>query len=149
MKTIKALAIILLALLLVAGCKSSGDKTDMSTAPNGTINIENWAWQAIATMNVGQGELKFNNRVYQFEIGGVGAGGVGVAKMSATGEVHHLNDIADFPGKYFNVKASGTIAVGAGGIAMENDKGVVIKLVSKNKGVQLSIGPKGITITMK
>ena len=149
MKTIKTLSIILLALFMVAGCKSSGDKTDMSTAPNGTINIENWTWQAIATMNVGQGELKFNNRVYKFEIGGVGAGGVGVAKMSASGEVHNLKDIADFPGKYFQVKASGTIAVGAGGIAMDNEKDVVIKLVSKNKGVQLSIGPKGIDITMK
>ena len=149
MKTIKLLWIILLALFLVAGCKSSGDKTDMSQAPNGTISIENWTWQAIATMNVGKGELKFNNRVYNFEIGGVGAGGVGVAKMSASGEVHNLKDIADFPGKYFHVKASGTIAVGAGGIAMENEKDVVIKLVSKNKGVQLSIGPKGIDITMK
>ena len=149
MKTIKALSIILLALFLIAGCKSSGDKADMATAPNGTINIENWTWQAIATMNVGQGELKYNNRVYKFEIGGVGAGGVGVAKMSASGEVHNLKDIADFPGKYFQVKASGTIAVGAGGIAMENEKDVVIKLVSKNKGVQLSIGPKGIDITMK
>ena len=149
MNTIKTLAIIFLALFLVAGCKSSGDKVDMSTAPDGTINIENWTWQAIATMNVGKGELKFNNRIYNFEIGGVGAGGVGVAKMNATGEVHNLKDIADFPGKYFNVKASGTIVVGAGGIAMENDKGVVIKLVSKNKGVQLSVGPKGIDITMK
>ncbi len=149
MKTIKALSIFLLALFLIAGCKSSGEKTDMSTAPDGTINIENWTWQAIATMNVGKGELKFNNQVYKFEIGGVGAGGVGVAKMSASGEVHNLKDIADFPGKYFHVKASGTIAVGAGGIAMENEKDVVIKLVSKNKGVQLSIGPKGIDITMK
>ena len=149
MKTVKALSIILLALFLIAGCKSSGEKTDMSTAPNGTINIENWTWQAIATMNVGQGELKFNDRIYKFEIGGVGAGGVGIAKMSATGEVKNLKDIADFPGKYFNVKASGTIAVGAGGIARENDKEVVIKMVSKNKGVQLSIGPKGIDITMK
>ncbi len=107
MKTIKMLSIILLALFLIAGCKSSGDKTDMATAPNGTITVENWTWQAIATMNVGQGELKYNNRVYKFEIGGVGAGGVGVAKMSASGEVHNLKDIADFPGKYFHVKASG------------------------------------------
>ncbi len=149
MKAFKPLSIIVLSLLLVLGCASSKDKPDMAEAPNGTINIENWTWQAIATMNVGQGELKYNDRVYKFEIGGVGAGGVGVAKMSASGEVHNLKDIADFPGKYFHVKASGTFAVGAGGIAMENEKDVVIKLVSKNKGVQLSIGPKGIDITMK
>jgi hypothetical protein len=149
MQTIKPLSIILMSLLLVMGCASSDDKPDMSKVPDGTIYIENWAIQAIATMNVGQGELKFNNLVYQFEIGGVGAGGVGIAKMDATGEVHDLKNIADFPGKYFEVKASGTIALGAGGIAMENDKGVVIKLVSKNKGVQLSVGPKGVDITMK
>lgn len=149
MKTIKLLSIFLLALFLVTGCASSEDKPDMSTAPSGTIYIENWTIQAIATMNVGQGELKYNDRTYQFEIGGVGAGGVGIAKMNATGEVHNLKDIADFPGKYFEVKASGTIVVGAGGIAMENEKDVVIKLVSKNKGVQLSVGPKGVDITMK
>ena len=149
MKTIKLLSIIILSLLLVMGCASSKDKPAMATAPDGTIYIENWAIQALATMNVGKGELKFNNRTYMFEIGGVGAGGVGIAKMDATGEVHNLKDIADFPGKYFEVKASGTIALGAGGIAMENEKDVVIKLVSKNKGVQLSVGPKGVTIDMK
>ncbi len=149
MKTIKLLSIIILSLLLVMGCASSKDKPDMATAPDGTIYIENWAIQALATMNVGKGELKFNNRTYMFEIGGVGAGGVGIAKMDATGEVHNLKNIADFPGKYFEVKASGTIALGAGGIAMENEKDVVIKLVSKNKGVELSVGPKGVDITMK
>ena len=149
MKTIKLLSIFLLALLLVAGCKSSGDKPDMATAASGTIHIENWNIQAIATMNVGQGELKFNNRVYKFEIGGVGAGGVGMTKISATGEVHHLKNIADFPGKYFEVKASGTLVVGKEALAMENDKGVVIKLVSDSKGLQLTAGPEGITITMK
>ncbi len=149
MKTIKLLSIFLLALLLVAGCKSSGDKPDMATAPSGTIHIENWNIQAIATMNVGQGELKFNNAVHKFEIGGVGAGGVGMTKISATGEVHHLKSIADFPGKYFEVKASGTLVVGKEALAMENDKGVVIKLVSDSKGLQLTAGPEGITITMK
>ena len=45
--------------------------------------------------------------------------------------------------------ANGTAVVGAGGIAMGADKGLVIKLVSKNKGVQLIVGPKGVDITMK
>lgn len=149
MKRTQLLLIVILSLILVMGCASSDDKPDMSKAPSGTIYIENWAIQAIATMNVGEGELRFNDRVYKFEIGGVGAGGVGVAKLNATGEAHNLKNIADFPGKYFEVKASGTIVVGAGGIAMENDKGVVIKLTSSNKGVQLSVGPKGITIELK
>jgi hypothetical protein len=149
MNAIKTLSIILLALCLIAGCASSGDKPEMATAPSGTIHIENWNIQAIATMNVGQGELKFNNRVYKFEIGGVGAGGVGMTKISANGEVHHLKNISDFPGKYFEVKASGTLVVGKEALAMENDKGVVIKLVSDSKGLQLTAGPEGITITMK
>jgi hypothetical protein len=121
MKTFSPLWLIILALFLVAGCASSGDKPDMAKAPSGTIHIENWNIQAIATMNLGQGELKFNNRVYKFEIGGVGAGGVGVTKINATGEVHNLKNIADFPGKYFGVKVSGTIAVGKEALAMEND----------------------------
>ena len=58
-------------------------------------------------------------------------------------------DIRDFSGKYFEVKASGTIVAGAAGIAMENDKGVVIKLASSNRGLNLAVGPQGVTITMK
>ncbi len=149
MKTFNPLWIIILTLFLLTGCASDGKKTDMSQAPSGTIHIENWNIQAIATMNVGEGELKFNNRVYKFEIGGVGAGGVGVTKISATGEVHNLKSIADFPGKYFEVKVSGTVAVGKEALAMENDKGVVIRLISDSKGLQLTAGPEGITIAMK
>lgn len=149
MKTIKPLWIFLSSLLLVMGCASSDDKPDMSKAPSGTIHIENWNIQAIATMNVGQGELSFNDRVYKFEIGGVGAGGVGVTKISASGEVQNLKNIADFAGKYFEVKVSGTVAIGKEALAMENDKGVVIKMVSDSKGLQLTAGPEGITIKMK
>ncbi|MDJ0810972.1 MAG: hypothetical protein QNJ02_03265 [Desulfobacterales bacterium] len=149
MNTIKALSIFIISLLLVMGCASKDDKPDMSKAPSGTIHIENWNIQAVATMNVGQGELKFNNRVYKFEIGGVGAGGVGVTKISASGQVHNLKKIADFSGKYFEVKVSGTVGVGKEALAMENDKGVVIKLVSDSKGLQLTAGPEGITIKMK
>ena len=149
MKTIKALLVLSFVLFVVIGCASSKDKPDVSTMPNGSIHIENWNIQAIATMNVGKGELGFNGQVYKFEIGGVGAGGVGVTKINATGQVHNLKNIRDFPGKYFEVKASGTLVVGKGGIAMENDKGVVIKLVSSNKGLNLAVGPKGVTITMQ
>ena len=125
MKTFNPLWIVILTLVLLTGCASDGKKTDMSKAPSGTIQIENWNIQAIATMNVGQGELKFNNRVYEFEIGGVGAGGVGVTKINASGEVQNLKNIADFPGKYFEVKVSGTVVVGKEALAMKNDKGVV------------------------
>ena len=149
MQTTRTLLIALLALFVVVGCSSNKEKPDVANMPNGSIHIENWNIQAIATMAVGKGKLGWNGQVYEFEIGGVGAGGVGINKIDATGQVHHLKDIRDFSGKYFEVKASGTIVAGAAGIAMENDKGVVIKLVSKNKGVQLSVGPKGIDITMK
>ncbi len=149
MKPIHLLSIFMIAFLLLTGCSSSKEKPDVANMPNGSIHIENWNIQAIATMAVGKGKLGWNGQVYEFEIGGVGAGGVGINKIDATGQVHHLNDIGDFPGKYFEVKASGTLVAGAGAIAMENDKGVVIKLTSSNKGLNLAIGPKGVDITMK
>lgn len=149
MKTVQSMLILLLTLFVVIGCASNKDKPDVADMPNGSIHIENWNIQALATLNVGKGELGFDGQVYKFEIGGVGAGGVGINKVTATGQVYGLKDINDFPGKYFEVKASGTLFVGAGGIAMENEKDVVIKLTSSNKGLNLAIGPQGVTITMK
>ena len=149
MKPIHFLSILLIALLLLTGCSSNKEKPDVANMPNGSIHIENWNIQAIAKMTVGRGELGFNGQVYAFEIGGVGAGGVGVNKINATGQVYHLEDINDFPGKYFEVEATGTLFVGASAIAMENEKGVVIKLTSSNKGLNLAVGPKGVDITMK
>lgn len=148
MKPVHLMSILLIALLLATGC-SNKHKRDVANMPDGSIHIENWNVQAIATMAVGQGKLKWNGQVYDFEIGGVGVGGVGINKIQATGQVHNLKDINDFPGKYFEVKASGTVVAGGGAMAMENEKDVVIKLTSSNRGVNLAIGPKGVDITMK
>jgi hypothetical protein len=41
------------------------------------------------------------------------------------------------------------VVAGDGAMAMENEKDVVIKLTSSNRGVNLAIGPKGVDITMK
>ncbi len=149
MKPIHLLSMLMITLLLFTGCSSNKEKRDVENMPDGSIYIENWNVQAIATMAVGKGKLKWNGQVYNFEIGGVGVGGVGINKIHATGQVNNLKSINDFPGKYFEVKASGTVVAGGGAIAMENEKDVVIKLTSNNKGVNLAVGPKGVDITMK
>jgi len=73
---------------------------------------------------------------------------MGVHKISATGEVYHLKDIADFPGKYSELRAGITVGKGVGGYYITNDKGVVIELKTHAEGVALSIGVQGLTIQM-
>ena len=79
----------------------------------------------------------------------MGAGGYGVQKMSGTGHVYDLNDIADFPGSYSEARAGLTVAKGVGALYIRNKNDVVIELKTHAEGVALSVGVSGITIEME
>ena len=70
-------------------------------------------------------------------------------KLSAVGHVHHLNDIADFPGDYGEARAGLTVVKGIGGLYIRNDKDVVLELKTHAEGVALSVGVSGIKIEME
>jgi len=103
---------------------------------------------AILGGNWGHGTLGYNGKTYKFKLTGMGAGGYGVDKLSATGEVYRLKDIVDFPGKYSELRGGIVLGKGIGGLYIHNDNGVVIKLKTHAEGVALSIGVQGITIQM-
>jgi hypothetical protein len=87
--------------------------------------------------------------IYKFKVRGMGALGYGVQKLSAVGHVYHLNDIADFPGKYSEARAGLTVAKGVGALYIRNDKGVAIELRVHAEGVALSVGVTGVSIEME
>ena len=149
---------ILFIIAMVFGCASSKSSTTApaatgaeqkpTEAPSGSIHFEEWQVMAILSGNWGHGTLGYNGKTYKFKLTGMGAGGYGVDKLSATGEVYRLKDIADFPGKYSELRGGITLGKGVGGFYIHNDKGVVIKLKTHAEGVALSIGVEGITIQM-
>jgi hypothetical protein len=96
----------------------------------------------------GHGTLGYDGETYKFKATGLGYGGLGLEKISATGHVYHLNNIADFPGKYSLVRGGATAGEGFAGVYLRNDKDVSIELKIKAKGLALTVGVSGVTIEL-
>jgi hypothetical protein len=156
MKNFTRIVAVLFIIAMVFGCASSkssktaapGAEQKPAEAPSGSIHFEEWQVMAMLGGDWGHGTLGYNGKVYKFKATGMGAGGVGVHKISATGKVYRLKDIADFPGKYSELRAGITVVEGVGGYYVHNDKGVVLELKTHAEGVALSIGVQGLTIQM-
>jgi hypothetical protein len=140
------LAILLITLFFI-GSAAAGTEKEMT--PSGTIHFEEWQVMAILGGDWGHGTLGYNGKVYKFKITGMGAGGMGAQKISATGDVYNLKEISDFPGGYSELRGGIAAGKGVGGLYVRNDKGVVIKLKTHGEGVALSVGVQGITIQME
>jgi hypothetical protein len=92
----------------------------------GTVAIEQVQIAFIGSGNLGGGTLIFKGQKYDFSVGGLGIGGIGISKMQAHGAVYNLHDLSDFPGAY--VQARYGLAVGStstGELWLRNVQGVI------------------------
>jgi len=144
MKILKKALTILLFAAFIAGVAVAGDTPKDSKHPSASIHIEEWQVMAMASTQFGHGTVGFNGHTYKFKVTGLGIGGVGVHKLTATGNVYHLNNITDFPGVYFEARAGFTLAKGKGGLWLKNDKGVTVHLKTSAEGLALALGADGM-----
>src|SRR5262245_16705025 len=93
-----ALTIVMAAALVVAAIVRPASADDLKKS--GTVQIEQVQLAWIGSGNLGGGTLQFGGKSYDFTIGGLGIGGFGVSKITATGEVYNLPNIAAFGGRY-------------------------------------------------
>jgi hypothetical protein len=149
MSNFTKVAAILFFIAILFGCASTGTDQKPTELPSGSLHIEEWQIAAMAEMQWGHGTLGYNGKLYKFKIGGVGAGGTGVQKITATGHAYNLNDIADFAGTYVEARAGITVAKGAGGLWLQNGKKVALHLKMHAEGLALAIGVDGLTIEME
>ncbi|MFZ0053160.1 MAG: hypothetical protein WAK96_15400 [Desulfobaccales bacterium] len=117
--------------------------------PVGTVSIDMTSVAAGIGFSSGSGVLRFNGQRYVFKIDGLSVGNVGIASISAVGNVYNLSDVSQFPGSYAAAGAGIAIAGGAAGLTMQNQSGVIIDLYAVQQGVQLNIGPQGFNISMQ
>jgi hypothetical protein len=139
---------IVAAAALVFGPGSASRAQD-AHAPSGTVRIEQVQVAFIGSGNIGGGTLRFNDRDYDFSIGGLGIGGFGISKMIATGEVYGLTDAADFAGAYVQGRygaAAGTLS--AGELWLENTEGVTLHLQAEREGLAISLGGDAVYIDL-
>lgn len=120
-------------------------------APSGRVQISQTQASFVGNVAWGSGTLFFNNRRIPFRINGLGIGGFGVSRMTATGEVYGLRNLSDFTGVYGQLRA-GLVAGEAelrGGIWMENASGVRMNLRPQREGLSLQLGADGMRVELR
>ena len=136
-------------LVLVMALAFSGSAFAAEKKPDATLKLSEgqvalgigWSW--------GKGVLSFKGKEYPFKVEGLSVGDVGITKAEATGKVYNLKKLEDFGGKYLSGAAEATVGLGAGATAMQNDKGVVVHLLPKTKGVNLKLAGEGVKFTLE
>jgi hypothetical protein len=119
-------------------------------SPDGTVAIDETQFAVIVGGSTGGGKLMFHGGEHPFKLNGLTVGAnVGASKVSAVGEVYDLKDLSKFAGTYTKFDASATLGGGVGALYLKNENGVVMKLTSRNQGLQLNVGSAtGVKVTM-
>src|SRR5262245_57918292 len=142
---LRAPTVLGLALALFLGGTAAGEDLKKS----GTVRIEQVQLAWIGSGNLGGGTLKFGGKSYEFTIGGLGIGGFGISKITATGEVYNLTDVGQFQGQYIQGRYGFAIGdVSTGELWLKNSKGVVLHLAAERRGLALSLGGDAIYIEL-
>lgn len=140
--------LLLLVFAVLASAAYSG-QVRADNVPSGTIEIDETQFGLIIGGSEGKGTLNYQGAEYFFKTSGIKVGGVGVAKISAAGEVYNLFDLSQFPGTYVAGDYGIALGGGAGGVVLKNENGVLLKLHSTMEGIDLNVGVSGITIKLE
>ena len=139
----------ILVLIVLMACGLAAEYPAIAQdVPSGTIQLSGGSVAAGIGYTWGKGTLFFEGKRYPFAVDGLSILHVGASGYSATGTVYHLTKPSDLGGVYAAVSAGVAIAGGASAVAMKNSRGVVIQMTSTHAGLNFSLGPKGVTITM-
>lgn len=137
-----------LLLTLIADSGRSSLAEDLTKS--GTVRIQQTQVAFIGSANLGSGTLNFGGRSARFKIGGLGVGGFGISKITATGNVYNLSDLAYFPGAYVQARYGAVIGdKSTGKLWLRNSNGVVLELRAEREGLALSLGGDAIYIDLK
>lgn len=135
-----------IAILLIAGCASMTQAP--STPPSATVRIQEWSAAYYGSAAAGKGTLYYNGQRHHFTISGLGAGGMGGQKISATGKVYNLNRLSDFSGTYHGISRGLTLIEGKMHAKLTNGNGVVMYLAGETEGLASSIGAQAFEISL-
>jgi hypothetical protein len=114
------------------------------------VEMNNWQVGFIGQVAWGSGSVLYQGRTHRFRVRGLGAGGVGMARIRAIGRVYNMTSIDQFPGLYGQARA-GLVAPGAqmrGGLWLQNTSGVRLNLTPTRTGLAAQVGADGLLIEM-
>jgi hypothetical protein len=134
-----------ITLLFIAGCASMTQAP--STPPSATVSIHEWSAAYYGSAAAGKGTLYFHGR-HHFTISGVGAGGMGAQKISASGKVYDLNNLSEFSGRYHGISRGLTLIEGKMHAKLTNQNGVTMYLAAATEGLASSMGAQAFEVNL-
>jgi hypothetical protein len=98
----------------------------------------------------GEGVLALRGRNYPFTVSGMSVGAtIGASTAKLVGRAFNLRGPTSIEGTYTAIGASGALAGGAGGVHLQNNKGVILQLSGPRVGAELSAALAGVSIRLK
>src|SRR6266481_2174047 len=134
-----------ITIIFIAGCASMTQAP--STSPSATVSIHEWSAAYYGSAAAGKGTLYYRGR-HHFTISGLGAGGMGAQKISATGKVYNLNRLSDFSGTYHGISRGLTLIEGKMHAKLTNGNGVVMYLAGQTEGLASSLGAQAFEVNL-
>ena len=138
-----------LAMVVLLGVAVTPGNAAEPYYPVGTVSIDMTSVAVGIGFSSGSGVLRYNGQRYIFKIDGLSVGAVGIASISAMGNVYNLSNVSQFAGSYAAAGAGIALSDGRAGLTLQNRAGVIINLYALQEGVELNIGPQGFKITMQ
>jgi hypothetical protein len=149
MNNVKKIAILSLVVAVMTGFTQAATH---HSGPDATLWLSGGSFAAGIGFSWGSGTLTYKGKNYPVKVNGLSVGKVGITSSSAFGEVFNLKHLQDFNGHY-NVGAAGTrgVTLGSGktGTLMTNQAGVIVRISSTQKGVNVNATGGGVDMQIQ
>jgi hypothetical protein len=149
MNNVKKIAILSLVVAVMTGFTQAASH---HSGPNATLRLSGGSFALGIGFRWGSGTLTYKGKDYPVKVNGLSVGKVGMTGSSAYGEIFNLKHLQDFNGHY-NVGAAGTrgVTLGSGkaGTLMTNQAGVIVRLSTTQKGVDVNATGGGVDMQIQ
>ena len=149
MNNVKKIAILTLVVAVMTGFTQAASH---HSGPNATLRLSGGSFALGIGFRWGSGTLTYKGKDYPVKVNGLSVGKVGRTGSSAYGEIFNLKHLQDFNGHY-NVGAAGTrgVTLGSGkaGTLMTNQAGVIVRLSTTQKGVDVNATGGGVDMQIQ
>ena len=150
MNNVKKIAVLLLVIGAMTGLTQAA--THHESKSDATLRLSTGGFALGIGVNWGSGTLTYRGKNYPVKVKGLSVGRVGATSSSAYGEVFNLQHLRDFNGHY-NVGGAGTrgVTLGGGkdGTLMSNQAGVLVRISSTQKGLDVNATGGGVDMQLK
>lgn len=148
MNNVKKIAVLVLVIVSMTGFTQAAKHS----GPDATLRLSTGGFALGIGVSWGSGTLTYKGKNYPVKVKGLSVGRVGATSSSAYGEVFNLKHLQDFNGHY-SFGAAGTrgvtIAKGKAGTLMSNQAGVIVRLSTTQKGVNVNATGGGVDMQIQ